>query len=208
MQYAEQYSPARLAQTTPRLFDNGSVVQVLSNDARRNTHQIQKQLLLTIKNAQEHVYLTTPYFVPPRSLRTALVDAAKRGVDVRILTAGKTDVRASYWATQHIYGVFLRNGVRVYELLERELHAKTATVDNMFAGVGSYNLDYLSSGHLLEANLNIMNSREAEVLENQFHIDIAQSQEIFLAKWENRPWYRKVFHWMAYHVYRFVLTAK
>ena len=65
------------------------------------------------------------------------------------MTAGKCDVKASYWASQHIYGYFLRNGVRVYEMLNRELHAKTATVDNMFAGVGSYNLDYLSYGRLL-----------------------------------------------------------
>jgi cardiolipin synthase A/B len=132
----------------------------------------------------------------------------QRGVDVRVMTAGKSDVRASYWATQHIYGFFLRNGVRVYEMVNRELHAKTATVDNMFAGVGSYNLDYLSYGHLLEANLNIMNSREAEVLEKQFHLDIQNCEEIQLATWENRVWYKKVFHWFAYHVYRFLLSAR
>jgi phosphatidylserine/phosphatidylglycerophosphate/cardiolipin synthase-like enzyme len=77
MQFSEHYGPQRLTQTEPRIFDNGSVVQVLSSDAWRNTRQIQKQLLLTIRNAQEHVYLTTPYFVPPRALRTALVRAAK-----------------------------------------------------------------------------------------------------------------------------------
>lgn len=84
--------------------------------------------------------------------------AAKRGVDVRILTAGKCDVPAITWAATHVYGYFLKHGVRVYEMKDRELHAKTATVDGMFACVGSYNLDYLSYYHQLEANLTIVGS--------------------------------------------------
>jgi len=67
--------------------------------------------------------------VPPKRLMRALTHAARRGVDVRVLTAGRSDVPLVHLASQHLYGRLLRAGVRIFELQERVLHAKTVTVE-------------------------------------------------------------------------------
>lgn len=61
-----------------------------------------------INAANTHVYITTPYFLPPVWLKRALIRAARRGVDVRIITAGASDVPAVRYAAQHIYSAFLK----------------------------------------------------------------------------------------------------
>jgi len=96
--------------------------------------------------------------------------------------------------------VFVLQGVRVYELVPRELHAKTACIDGIFASVGSFNLDHLPSRHMLEANLNIMDPKMATVVEAQFMKDLESSQEVSLENWENRSLPQKFIHWLAYSI--------
>jgi len=183
----------------------GSFLQVLSSNSRENKRAIQKALSETIDLAQKHVYLTSPYFLPPLSIRQAIIRAAKRGVDVRILTAGKSDIYLITSASAHVYGIFLRNGVRVYELQSQELHAKTVTSDGAVAMVGSYNLDNLSYKHNLEANLNLIDSNLAIQLEKQFFEDLKEAKEVIKERWENRWWVMKVWNWAVYTTFNLLL---
>src|SRR6185503_7826450 len=102
------------------------------SNVRRHRRAIQKALRLTLARTLERCYLSSPYFVPPVRLKRALVHAARRGVDVRVLTAGRSDVPIVRLASQHLYGRLLRKGVRIFELENRVLHAKTATVDGVY----------------------------------------------------------------------------
>lgn len=183
----------------------GSFLQVLSANSRENKRAIQKALSETIDLAQKHVYLTSPYFLPPASIRQAIIRAARRGVDVRILTAGKSDIRFITSASAHVYGVLLRNGVRIYELHAQELHAKTVSSDGAVAMVGSYNLDNLSYKHNLEANLNLVDSRLAVQIERQFFEDLKFSKEVIRDRWDNRSVIKRAYHWLVYTIFTLVL---
>jgi len=182
----------------------GVFIQVLESNYRKNQRQVLLALEMTLDSAHSHCYLTSPYFVPPKRLRSAIVRAANRGVDVRILTAGVTDVFGVSWASQHLYGVFLKNKIRLFEMVDRELHAKTVTCDGIYSMVGSYNLDRISYKHNLEVNLTFVDPRVATELEIHFHRDTEGLKEVTLDNWRRRDPFSKALHWLSYHIIRFI----
>jgi cardiolipin synthase len=177
-----------------------SLVQILESHVRRHRRAIQKALRVTLARALERCYLTSPYFVPPKRLVRALKHAARRGVDVRVLTAGRSDVPLVRLASQHLYGRLLRAGVRIFELQERVLHAKTVTVDGVYAAVGSFNLDAWSDRRNLEVSVAVLDAQAALVLERQFLADLERSVEVRLAQWTRRAWPRRALAWLAYQL--------
>eukprot|EP00761_Pharyngomonas_kirbyi_P001569 gb/GECH01001573.1/.p1 GENE.gb/GECH01001573.1/~~gb/GECH01001573.1/.p1 ORF type:complete len:422 (+),score=99.41 gb/GECH01001573.1/:1-1266(+) len=182
----------------PEDDSEGVFLQILGSNRRRRRRHIQRALRATIRHSQAKCYLTTPYFLPPFFLRRIIVNAAKRGVDVRILTAGKSDVPGWRLAAMHSYGKYLRNGVRIFEYQNRTLHAKTATIDGIYGSVGSYNLDRMSAFSNLEVNVTMVDPDTAEQLEDHFKTDISNSKEVTLKEWENRSYFVRVMGWALY----------
>lgn len=180
----------------------GSLVLILESHVRRQRRQIQKALRLTLGRTLERCYLTSPYFVPPQRLKTALVHAARRGVDVRVLTAGRSDVPIVRLASQHLYGHLLRAGVRIFELEARVLHAKTVTIDGVYASVGSFNLDYWSDRRNLEVSVSVLDRGAAGELEQQFLRDLEGAQEVRLERWMKRSRFARMAGWLAYQLLR------
>lgn len=183
-------------------IEDGCFVQVLGSNARRRRRHIQKALRRTVIRATRHCYLTTPYFVPPRSLMRALNLAARRGVDVRILVAGDSDVPLARRASNHVAGRLLRNGVRIYELFGQTLHAKTTSIDGIYGSVGSFNLDYWSYRRNLEVHVAAVDARLAADLEAQFGNDISSAQEMTLASWRQRSFWQRCRDVFAYWLMR------
>ena len=181
---------------------DGCVVQILESPGRRRRASIQKALHTKLGRAIERCYLTSPYFVPPRALMVALCEAARRGVDVRVLTAGRSDVPAVRLASQHLYGRLLRAGVRIFEFGPGVLHAKTGTVDGVSASVGSFNLDYWSYRRNLEVSVGVFGGAATRELELQFDADLAGAAEVHLASWEGRSRLQRLLHWAAYQLMR------
>lgn len=97
-----------------------------------------------INQAVDYVYIFTPYLIIDNEMLTSLCNAAKRGVDVRIVTPGVPDKRIIYWITQSYYRMLLKNGVKIYQYRPGFLHAKSFLCDDKTAAVGSVNLDYRS----------------------------------------------------------------
>jgi cardiolipin synthase len=97
-----------------------------------------------ISKAERYVYITTPYLIIEDSMKTALCNAAKSGVDVRIMTPGIPDKATVYELTRAHYEPLLEAGVHIYEYTPGFLHAKNFAVDDRYATVGSINLDYRS----------------------------------------------------------------
>ena len=124
------------------------------------------------------------------------------GRRVRVLAAGKSDVPLVRVASQHIYGWLLRRGVRVFEMRDRTLHAKTATIDGVYAMVGSFNLDFWSHRRLLEVSVTVIGPDVAAALENQFRADLAHSTEVTLEQWQARSWLERLAGWCAYQLVR------
>ncbi|KAK5581006.1 hypothetical protein RB653_001033 [Dictyostelium firmibasis] len=185
-----------------------AIVQVQESNQFKNKKEIQRALLIAINASRDHCLLTTPYFLPPRKIRKALINAANRGVDVKIITAGKSDVPWFRNASRYIYPIFLRNkGVRIYELGTSTLHAKTLTIDGVYSTIGSYNLDTWSQKNL-EANLAFLSPQIATVLENQFNNDQISCKEVTLKDVGNRSLFDRLICFLAFQMSRILKPSK
>jgi cardiolipin synthase A/B len=148
----------------------------------------ERTLLLTIAGARERLYIASGYFVPGAPVRAALVDAARRGVDVRVLTAGRrTDVPTTLLAARARYDELLAGGVRIYEYQPTMMHAKAWVADGAWVGVGSMNIDNRSMRLNDELILLIQDDVVGAALETRFHDDLGRSTEIELATHRARP---------------------
>jgi cardiolipin synthase len=148
---------------------------------------------LSIAGARRSLYITNSYFVPDDDFRRLVKEAAARGVDVRILTAGRrTDVRSTYFAARARYEELLEGGVRVFEYLPSTLHAKTMVVDGVWGTVGTMNADNRSMAFNNECNLLVLDPAFGKALERLFLEDTTQSREVDLETFRRRPWHMRV----------------
>ncbi len=154
-------------------------------------------LLSAIEHARHRVWLTYGYFVPDQRILGALQEAARRGVDIRLVLPGFSD----FWATLHAgrshYGDLLAAGVRIFERRDALLHAKTAVVDGVWSSVGSTNLDWRSFVHNYEADLLVLDSGFANELEQLFRLDQSASNEIVEKAWTRRGIKNRLLEWLA-----------
>jgi cardiolipin synthase len=135
-----------------------------------------------IQSAQRSICITTPYFLPDRSARAALIAAVRRGVDVRILVAGPhIDHKFIRHLSHNSSRRLLRAGARIFEYQPSMIHAKTMTVDGQWAVVGSTNFDHRSFALNDEVNLATLNPGLVVTLESDFEEDIRASKPLTLA---------------------------
>ena len=97
-----------------------------------------------LKNSRRYCWITTPYLILDDEMTSELVLAAKRGVDVRIITPGIPDKKTVFRLTRSYYGQLIRSGVKIYEYTPGFIHAKQMLSDDEAAVVGTINLDYRS----------------------------------------------------------------
>jgi cardiolipin synthase len=143
-------------------------------------------LISAITNAEKQVYITNAYFVPDPQLLKALLDAAGRGVDVRLILPSQSDSATVFHAGRSHYSELLKGGVKIYERHGALLHAKTAVVDGVWSCVGSSNLDWRSALDNDEINAVILGREFAQQMQAAYEKDIAASEAIELASWERR----------------------
>jgi cardiolipin synthase len=139
-------------------------------------------------NARHRLWICNSYFIPDRRLRDAVIDRARKGVDVRILVPGNhTDAVPVQWAGRSYYEELLEAGVRIFEYEPAMMHAKTTTVDGVWSIVGSANLDERSMELNEENVLGIADRGLAQAIDEGVAADFARSREIVLDEWRNRP---------------------
>jgi cardiolipin synthase A/B len=143
-------------------------------------------LVAAITNAEKQIYITNAYFVPDPQLVDALLDAAHRGVDVRLILPSTTDSRSAAYAAHSHYTELLKGGVKIYERRAALLHAKTAVIDGVWSCVGSANLDWRSALDNDEINAVILSQEFAQQMIHAYAIDEAASDEIRLDQWKQR----------------------
>jgi len=160
-------------------------------------------LALSIASARKTLYITNSYFVPDADFRNMLLDAAKRGVDVRILTVSKnTDVKTTWLAGRNYYEELLRGGVHIYEYQPVMMHAKTLVVDGQWLSVGSMNFDNRSMAFNNETNLVALDTTAGAVMDRIFLNDLAHSEQISLPGFAHRGWPEKLEEWGAEKLWR------
>ncbi len=178
--------------------DHGVAVRVVENRFLARRALVRAAYQDALAYAEKRIWITSSYFVPDRRFLRALTGAAARGVDVRVIVAGNTDVRLAKWAGEHVYERLLAAGVRIFEWTRTVLHAKTAVVDSRWSTVGTYNLDHRSYRANLEVNAMILDDGVAGQLEAIFLEDMGRSDEVLLSEWTRRSWWRRLRSWVAW----------
>jgi cardiolipin synthase len=118
--------------------------------------------------------------------------AAKRGVDVRLIVPGFTDSRITLQATRATYTQLLDHGVRVYQLDDAFLHAKSVVIDGVLSIVGSANLDMRSFLHNDEVNAVVVSRDVGQRMEEVFHRDLKAAREVTRKEWESRSFWQRL----------------
>jgi cardiolipin synthase len=159
--------------------------------------EIYKSLLVAIGESKKSVHITSAYFVPDQQIVDALVAAAKRGVDVKLVLPGVSDHGMIRYAGQAFYEQLLAGGVKIFELQIAVLHAKTAVIDGAWATIGSSNIDRRSFIHNYELNVVVIDPAFGRDMESAFAEDLRDCKEVTLKGWRHRPWGDRVREWAA-----------
>jgi cardiolipin synthase A/B len=158
---------------------------------RATASRVTFQLLM--EGADHQVRLSTPYFLPDRAMRRALIDIARRGVLVTIVVPSRaTDQRWVRLASRRMWGALLEAGVRIFEYRDTMMHNKALIVDGLWAVLGTTNLDNRSFEHNDEVNVALRDRKVAERLLADFERDIQDSFEYTLERWRARPLWEKI----------------
>ncbi|HVR11099.1 MAG TPA: phospholipase D-like domain-containing protein [Thermoanaerobaculia bacterium] len=165
----------------------GARVLVLDARPLRGNREAAASLVAIAAAARERLWITNAYFAPGHTAVRTLAGAARRGVDVRLLLPGRSDVPIVRHAGHGYFGDLLRLGVRIFEYGAAVLHAKSLVADGYLSVVGSTNLDFRSFLFNAECNLVVFDAPFAARLEESFAGDLANAAEITLPAWRRRP---------------------
>ena len=171
---------------------NTSAILVKSSPADRATAcRVVFQML--IESATRQIRITTPYFLPDKSLRQAFIETAGRGVKIDIIVPGShTDQRWVRLVSRRKYNELLRAGIRIYEYRAGMTHVKALSVDDLWVVLGTTNFDNRSFEHNDEVNVAIRDEEMAARLKADFERDLASCEEVTLETWKRRPLFEKL----------------
>lgn len=177
----------------------------VSRDNHRNRAAIEQEYIRLIEASQKEIIIASAYFFPYRNFRRALDEAARRGVRVQLLLQGLVDVVLIRYATKYLYRSLLRAGFEVYEDNGAVVHAKVAAFDREYLTVGSSNLDPMSLGLTLEANLFSRAPHLASQLAAQLQTELQSScTRIFAEQLQEANVFKRVAWWLSYVTVRFL----
>lgn len=185
VQIEEKYFPRR------EQFD-GVHTQIVSSGPDTKWKNVRNGYFKMMNEADHHIYLTTPYFVPDDGIFEALRVAALAGLDVRIIIPGNPDHFFVYWASMSYLGELLEAGVKVYQYEKGFIHAKVLTVDGIISTVGSANMDIRSFDLNFEVNAFLYDEGITKLLEDEFMNDLRSCVEITKEWYHRRRWWFKV----------------
>ena len=174
------------APSTPGFIRGPAIVQAIDGAPVDDHPVIYETLLSAIALAKSSIHLTTGFFAPPHDMDEALQDAARRGVDVAIVTPANSDSHAAVEAGRSHYAALLAAGVRIFERQGVVLHAKTAVVDGLWSVVGSSNLDWRSTILNNEIDAIVIDPTFGQKMEVMFKDDVARSRPITREQWSGR----------------------
>ena len=158
---------------------------------RATASRVTFQLLM--EGADHHVHIATPYFLPDRALRRALMETSARGVTISVIVPGRhTDQKWVRLASRRMWGHLLKAGVRIYEYREAMMHAKVLVCDGLWAVLGTTNIDNRSFEHNDEVNVALLDAAVSARLLQDYERDVRDSEEVTLERWQRRPLWEKI----------------
>ncbi|MFI5220231.1 MAG: phosphatidylserine/phosphatidylglycerophosphate/cardiolipin synthase family protein [Bacteroidia bacterium] len=182
-------------------------VRARRNDWVRGRNDISRSYNEMLNKASANITIMCSYFFPSRFFRYRMRAASKRGVKIKVILAGISDVKLSKFAERYLYSWMLQNKIEIYEYQKTVLHAKIASCDDEWATLGSYNINNLSAHASIELNLDIKDTGFVKTV-NQTFSDIIKNDctQITFENYERRKnVFSRVAEWGAYTIVRFVL---
>lgn len=181
-------------------------VRFRRNDWIRRRDEIYHSYAESICNAKNSIVIVASYFLPGSRFRRMLKQAAARGVKVMIILAGASDIGSLRLAENYLYDFYLSNNMEIYEWRNSVMHGKAMLVDEAWATIGSYNLNYLSRYISIELNADVMD--KAFVEEFSKHLKFVMETEcthVQSGPFKKRNGWMRVKTWLAYYFYRALL---
>lgn len=186
-----------------RKVDNTCEVIMRRNDWVRRKNEISSSYVTMLRNARSDITILCSYFLPGRVIRKQLSEASQRGVHIRVITAGYSDVGIAKYAERFIYKWLLKHNIEIFEYQPTVLHGKIATCDGKWTSVGSYNINNISAYASIELNLEVRDgsfTRETErVLANIIQNDCIQVKAIYRSK--TNSLFQRLAGWFSYQFY-------
>ncbi len=182
----------------PLASAGGSDAQMFASSPSGGSESMELMYLLAIVAAKRSIILEAAYFIPDDLTSEALIEARRRGVDIRVIVPGEhNDAKVTRYASRSTWGPLLESGVRIFEYQPTMFHCKVMVVDGLFTSVGSTNFDDRSFRLNDEASLNAFDPDIAAEQAKIFEEDLAKSREYTLADWTARSWWQRLGEWAS-----------
>ncbi len=162
-------------------------VQTVMSSPETGASSVRVMHYLPIVCARRSIYIANPYFIPDQAAIDTLVDARRRGVDVRIMVSGTHN--DNWLARQNsirLYGPLLKAGIQILDYHKTFLHQKTMVVDGQWITIGTTNFDNRSFAHNEETSVCVRDARLAHQMEQAFLADMRASNPVELEAWRKR----------------------
>jgi cardiolipin synthase len=171
--------------------DTTAFVVKSSPSDRATASRVTFQML--IEGCDHSVHISTPYFLPDRALRRALVETARRGVKITVVLPGRsTDQKWVRLASRRMWGQLLEAGIRIFEYRDTMTHAKMLIADELWSVLGTTNIDNRSFEHNDEINIAMRDAELAARLLQDYERDLGDSTEISFDRWKRRAIWEKI----------------
>ncbi len=178
-------------------------IKVIHNDWFRYKNQIDDRYRKAVKEADSSILILGSYFLPGLRFRMALIKKAKKGIPVRLVLQGRTDVPIMRFAGSHLYRFFLKNDIEIFEWNHSVLHAKVMLIDDDWFTLGSFNLNYLSTYGSIETNVESVEKQAVRELSDALERVVAGSSKITLEQiTQKENFFVRARNWLAYRLMR------
>ncbi|HMO33722.1 MAG TPA: phospholipase D-like domain-containing protein [Lacibacter sp.] len=183
------------------------LVRVRRNDWVNRRVDISRSYLEMLRRAEKEIIIMSSYFLPGRLFRTALQRTIRRGVDIKIIIAGTSDIKIAKAAERYWYPWLLKQGIRIYEYEPRVLHGKLSVYDEKWVTVGSYNINNISAYASIELNLDVLNNAfGSSTREKLIKIIRENCTEITPERFaRRRNLFTQFIDWFSYEFYRAIV---
>ena len=192
--WAQQKGPSlgKRGYFPPQRSQGGELIRVIGSMASKTVPHYYVTLLSAFNDARQAIWLTAAYFVPTDEQMSALMRAARRGVDVRILVPDQGDSPLSTLMQHSHYADLLGAGARIYETHGEVLHSKTVIIDGAWTVIGSSNFDHRSIVFNDEVDVVVVGRKTAGGLQAMFERDCAKARQVTRAKWSRRAPFKRL----------------
>lgn len=189
--FTDKYFPARCADST------AVPIAIVDRFPHKSSKAIRQLYISMLDNAQHHVRIINPYFVPTHSVRSAIKRAIKRGIKVEIMLSAKSDIPLTPDASFYVGNSLMKKGATVYLFNGGFHHTKSMTVDDSFCTVGSANLNSRSLRYDYEVNAVIFDRNVTAQLDSMFVSDTTNSTVMTREYWHSKSLWRRIVSWFG-----------